>query len=186
MATDGNIDFRSHSREDLVNAVQQIDRERFPLNFAAATAELASRGPDVATAIAAATKPLEVNRAIKASWAAVSFGAAAALLFGFAHAVSIGLGLLIVYWSVGLLMTWWVLDEIGNGKNWARLLAVFSAPYYALRYTVALLAFHEYSPLGTVAGATSLALSIWSAYLLLSQPSRRWFADVKRRSVIGA
>src|SRR6059058_745587 len=43
MATDGEIDFRSFTREQLDEALERIDRERFPLNYQALTAEIERR-----------------------------------------------------------------------------------------------------------------------------------------------
>jgi len=43
MATDGEIDFRSFTREQLDEALERIDREHFPLDYQALTAEIERR-----------------------------------------------------------------------------------------------------------------------------------------------
>ncbi|MBS0394803.1 MAG: hypothetical protein JSR54_09260 [Proteobacteria bacterium] len=180
MPTDGNIDFRTYNRDDLAAAVERIDREQYPLNFRAATEEFAKRGPDLTAALAAQTKPHQVATAVRLSWASFAIGTVTSVLFQLSRPTPTIPILDVLSWPLALCTNWWILGEIGNGKNWARMVVVVLTPPWALLSSLGLLALLRRSPAASAIGAFAVGLSIGSFCLLIGRPSRDWFKRLER------
>jgi rhomboid protease GluP len=93
LATDGDIDFRAYSREQLDGAIGRMDRERYPVNYRNLVAEYRRRSHEEAeirasAARAAGAEPERIQQASES---------AAAIEFAIAFGPSAGSG-----WNVGL------------------------------------------------------------------------------------
>lgn len=121
-------------------------------------------------------RPKEVGLAVKLLWASFFIGIASVFLRPAAQQVPFVAVLIVSVLAFGF---WgWVITSIGRGRNWARILffvLVGIGLVFGVLFLSATLAIYRERPFNGLLAALNYALEIYTLYLLLTAPARRWF-----------
>jgi hypothetical protein len=133
---------------------------------------------------AAPPRPAQVTRALQLFWTSIAIGFLSGILNllltdqpGMSKAALIGST--VIAWSIGFLITWWILSSIGKGKNWARIVQVV---FFIIGILGILMVFtmpQKISAIIWVLYAIQMSLNVWGMTLLFSSPSNAWFREMK-------
>jgi hypothetical protein len=129
-------------------------------------------------------RPAAVTRAVQLLWAAVAVSFVSGILNAYLTETpgvsrALYLGSLVIGWSVGFLIVWWILSSIGKGKNWARIVQLVLFVFGILGVLMVFRMPQEVSAIIWLLYAVQMGLNLWGMILLFSAPANAWFREMK-------